>query len=130
MKKSLGRIIVLKSVLIIGGIGVGAAAMLLKNYVAEFSIVNECIGTVKEVVYRNREGSRQPGSPPTCIIIDFLSIDILEEKKCFPDFPWATVPVPVDVFSCEIYCCTMETLPLHVCKAISIHKCQWISVGP
>ena len=115
---------------IISGIGVGAVVILLKNYVAELGIVNGCIGTVKEVVYRNRDGPRQPGSLPAYIIIDFPSIDIPEEKKCFPHYPRTTIPVAVDVFSCEDYCCTMETLPLRVCKALSIHKCQGFSVGP
>eukprot|EP00957_Ditylum_brightwellii_P182378 13893591-Ditylum_brightwellii.AAC.1 len=45
---------------ILGGIGVGVVVMLLKNYVAELGIVNGCDGTVKKVVYRNRDGPREP----------------------------------------------------------------------
>eukprot|EP00957_Ditylum_brightwellii_P051556 3909763-Ditylum_brightwellii.AAC.1 len=49
---------------IISDIGVGAVVMLLKNYVAALGIVNGYIGTVKKVVYRNRDGRREPGSLP------------------------------------------------------------------
>jgi hypothetical protein len=114
----------------LSGLGAGAVVMLLKNYVAELSIVNGCVGVVKQVVYRKRAGPREPGALSAYVIIDFPFIDIPEEKKCFPDAPRTTVPVSVDVFSCESYCCTMDTLPLRVYKAISIHKCQGISVGP
>eukprot|EP00957_Ditylum_brightwellii_P179172 13650152-Ditylum_brightwellii.AAC.1 len=41
---------------IINGIGVGAVVMLLKHYVPELGIVNGCIGKVKKLVYRNRDG--------------------------------------------------------------------------
>eukprot|EP00957_Ditylum_brightwellii_P125967 9603724-Ditylum_brightwellii.AAC.1 len=115
---------------ILSGIDVGAVVMLLKKYVAELAIVNGCVGTVNKVVYRNRDGPRESAALPAYIIINFPPIDIPEEKKCFPDAPRTTIPVSVDVFSCETYCCTMGTLPLCVCEALSIHKCQEISVDP
>eukprot|EP00957_Ditylum_brightwellii_P080253 6104439-Ditylum_brightwellii.AAC.1 len=81
---------------ILSGVGVGAVVMLLKNYVAELGIVNGCVNTVKKVVYRNRDGPREPGALPVYAIINFPSIDIPEEKKFFPDAPRTTVPVSVD----------------------------------
>eukprot|EP00957_Ditylum_brightwellii_P027654 2090587-Ditylum_brightwellii.AAC.1 len=69
------------------GVAVAVAVMLLKNYVAELAIVNGCIGAAKKVGYRNGDGPRESGALPAYIIIDFPSIDVPEEKKCFPDFP-------------------------------------------
>eukprot|EP00957_Ditylum_brightwellii_P042072 3186986-Ditylum_brightwellii.AAC.1 len=104
--------------------------MLLKNHVPELCIVNGSVGTVKKVMNKNRAGIREPGTLPAYATIDFPSINISKEKKCLPDAPRRTVPVSVNVFRNEKYCYMMDTFPLHVCKAISIHKYQGISAGP
>ena len=31
---------------------------------------------------------------------------------------------------CEKRCCTVTSIPLRVCKALSVHKLQGMSVGP
>eukprot|EP00957_Ditylum_brightwellii_P047607 3616124-Ditylum_brightwellii.AAC.1 len=52
-----------------------------------------------------RAGPRESGALPAHAITYFPSIEVPEEKK-------------------------LETSPIYVCKVISIHKCQGVSVGP
>ena len=114
----------------ISGLCVGATVMLLKNYVSELGLMNGAVGTVKNVVYKSKEGPREKGSLPSYVIVDFPKSTIPNDDKFFPDKPRTWIPVPITCFNCERYCCSAETIPLRVCKAISIHKCQALSLGP
>ena len=109
----------------------GATVMLLKNYIVELGIMNGAVGTVVDIVYEEAEGPRNQNNLPAYVIVDF--------PKCmFPKIgigynvqaPKTHVPVPITKEFCERKCCTIETVPLRVCKAITIHKGQGITVGP
>ena len=104
--------------------------MLLKNYIVELGLVNGSIGTVQNIIYKNKQGPHQSGSLPAYVIVNFPECQIPENDKCFENYPRSCVPIPVDEFKCELFCCSATTVPLRVCKAISIHKCQGISIGP
>ena len=44
--------------------------------------------------------------------------------------PVTCVPVPVIKDRCEKNCCSIATVPLRVCKAVTTHKSQGMTVGP
>jgi hypothetical protein len=64
------------------------------------------------------------------VIVDFPDVDITEEDKFFPDLPCTCITVEPVTLRCEKKCCSVTTVPLHICKAITIHKAQGISIGP
>jgi hypothetical protein len=59
----------------------------------------------------------------------FPDADIAEEDKFFPDLPLTCIPIEPVTLRCKKKCCSVTTVPLHVCKAITIHKAQGISIG-
>ena len=109
---------------------VGAKVMLLKNFIVELNIMNGAVGTVKDIVYKEEEGPRNLDNIPAYIIVDFPKCLITDEKR----FRWkvqdgrTNVPIPVITERCE-KCCSITTVPMRVCKAITIHKGQGITVG-
>eukprot|EP00957_Ditylum_brightwellii_P090510 6892496-Ditylum_brightwellii.AAC.1 len=51
-----------------------------------------------QIIHCNAIEPRQAEALPVYAIVDFPSINIPEEDKCFPDLPRTTVPVPCDFF--------------------------------
>jgi PIF1 helicase. len=110
---------------------VGAVVMLLKNFIVEeWKLLNGSIGTVIDIIYDTPQGPRETDSMPKFIVVDFKRSCVPEDKKCFEDCPATYVSIPVITERCEKGCCTMTTIPLRVCIAITIYKGQGITVGP
>jgi hypothetical protein len=112
-------------------IGVGAVVMLLKNFIVEeWHILNGSIGTVVDIIYDHTDGPMAQGNPlPFFVVVDFPCSNVPEDKKCFPHLPRSYVAIPVIHERCERKCCSIETVPLRVCVAITIYKSQGITVG-
>lgn len=105
----------------------GAVVMLLTNFVVEFNLYNGAVGVIESVVYENADGPNS-SDLPVFVMVDFPDVVIPEEDQYDPDNPTA-IPIPLVTVRCENNCCSMTTIPLRVCKAITIHKCQGISIG-
>jgi hypothetical protein len=109
---------------------VGAPVMLLKNFIVEeWKILNGSIGTVVDVIYDNPLGPREPESMPSYIVVDFKNCSVPEDRKCFDDCPSTYIAIPVITERCEKGCCTISTIPLRICIAITVYKGQGITVG-
>lgn len=109
----------------------GAIVMLLKNFVVELNVMNGSVGIVRKIVYKNKEGpnsSRQ--SLPSYVIVEFRNASIPPNKKAFGHLPNTFIPIPVVTEHCEKCCCSMSTIPLQVCVALTIHKSQGMTIGP
>ena len=112
----------------------GAKVMLLKNYVVEHNLKNGSIGTLKYVVYPTSEGpmysdqSDPTMSLPLYAVVEFEKSTIPTDEAWDPANP-KLVPIPLTTIRCEKNCCSMTTLPLRVCKAITTYKSQGLSVG-
>ena len=105
--------------------------MLLRNFVVELNIMNGAVGIVRKIVYKEVAGPHDDMKPhPAYIIVQFKNVTIPEEKKAFPNLPSNCIPIPVITEHCEKRCCTMTTVPLRVCIALTIHKSQGMTVGP
>ena len=109
---------------------VGAKVMLLRNFVVEYKLMNGCVGVVKEIVYKSTSGPANKDELPVYVIVDFPSCTIPLEDALVPNMPPTCVPVPVVMDQCEKKCCSVKTIPLRVCIAISIHKSQGMTIGP
>ena len=46
-----------------------------------------------------------------------------------PGCPPTWVPIPVQELRCEDQCCAKHCVPLRVCKALTVHKCQGMTIG-
>lgn len=114
----------------LSALAVGAMVMLLTNQIVEKKLMNGSIGKVVRIVYRNAEGPRDKNAQPAYVIVDFPDFIINESEKCFPDLPKTCIPIAPITLRCEAGCCSVTTIPLRVCKAITIHKSQGITAGP
>ena len=107
----------------------GAAVMLLTNFVVEYNLYNGAVGVIVDIVFENADGPLNVEVEyPEYIIVDFPDSSIPPEHQYDTDNP-TFIPVPLVTMRCEKNCCSMTTIPLRVCKAITIHKCQGISIG-
>jgi len=106
----------------------GAIVMLLVNFVVEEGLFNGAVGIIVDIVYENSDGPREAGAQPAYVVVDFPDLEIPEEDVWDTEHP-TFVPIPTVTLRCDKGCCTMTTIPLCVCKAITIHKCQGMTVG-
>ena len=114
---------------------VGAAVMLLSNFIVELGLFNGAIGTIVEIVYdtpigsRKRIGAQKMNVLPLYVVVDFPELKIPLDKAWDPNHP-SWVPIPCLERRCEKKCCSAKSIPLRVCKAITIYKSQGMTVGP
>jgi hypothetical protein len=113
----------------IGALCKGATVMLLQNFVVEEFLMNGSIGTIVDIVYKNRCPDFQ-NELPSYVIVDFPKSQIPEDKKLIRNHPSTHVPIPICSVHCEKKCCSIQTIPLKVCVAITIHKSQGMTIGP
>lgn len=108
----------------------GAVVMLLKNFIVEeWKILNGSIGTVVDIIYANPLGPREENATPLYVVVDFRQCSVPDDQKCFDDCPSTFVSIPVITERCEKGCCSISTIPLRVCIAITTYKGQGITVG-
>ena len=113
---------------LINALSENSKVMLLMNFIVELGFFNGAVGTVVEIVYEDSEGPRNPGNRPAYVVVDFPHSTVPASEAWNPDHPtW--VPVPMSTQRCEKSCCSVETIPLRVAKAITIDKSQGSTVG-
>ena len=105
-----------------------AKAMLLVNFVVEVGLFNGSVGIIVKIVYKNSQGPREKGAQPAYVVVNFPNSTIPVEDAWDPENP-THVPIPLVSPRCENQCCSMTTIPLRVCKAITIYKSQGATVG-
>ena len=105
--------------------------MLLMNILPNFKLVNGSIGTVRNIIYKHKNGPGQiPYQLPTCVIVHFKECIVDEEFNWHNDLSSTYIPIIPLTIRCEKKCCTVNSIPLRICKALIIHKSQRMSVGP
>ena len=99
---------------------IGAIVMLLKNFVVEENLMNGSMGTIIDIVYDDARGIKLIGALPLYVVVDFpestLSLNLI------PGSPSTHIPIPITTEICEKKCCSMTTIPLRICKAITTYK--------
>jgi len=105
-----------------------AKVMLLMNYIVELGLFNGSVGVIVKIVYKNREGPRERGAQPAYVVVAFPGSRIPVADAWDPNHP-THVPIPLATVRCDKDCCSMTTVPLRVCKAITIYKSQGMTVG-
>jgi len=109
-------------------LAVGAYVMLLLNYVVEEEQFNGQVGKVVKIIYSDPMGPRVPGLLPWRVVVDFPGVKFEPGKEWNSEHPtW--VPIDCETLRCEKRCCSITTIPLRVCKAITTYKSQGLTVG-
>jgi hypothetical protein len=63
------------------------------------------------------------------VVVEFPDSTIPEHRKLIAGKPSTWVPIPLVQRRCERKCCSITALPLQICKSLSIHKSQGMTVG-
>jgi hypothetical protein len=92
--------------------------------------LNGSVRTVIDIINADSEGPSKSDAIPLYVVVDFKYCCVPEEWKCFHDCPSTYVAIPVITEQCEKGCCSVSTIPLHVCIAITTYKGQGITVSP
>ena len=112
------------------GLCVGAKVMLLKNFIPELKIMKGSIGIVHKIVYKHKQGPKYSDNElPSYVICNFTHSCISDNKKCFPHLPSTFIPVSLVTDHCDNKCFYVTACPLRVCKAVTIHKSQGMTIG-
>ena len=112
-------------------LNVGCKVMLLTNILLNFKLVNESIGTVRDISYKHKNWLRQiPYQLHLCVVVDFKESTVDEESKWRDNLSRTYIPIIPLTIRCEKRCCTVTSIPLRVCKVFIIHKSQGMNVGP
>ena len=110
---------------------IGSVVMLLKNYMVELNLLNGSVGIVRKIVFSHKDGPKlHKNNLPSYVIVEFKNTTIPEHMKAFPEHPSNWVPIPLIEERCQKLCCTVKTIPLRICIALSIHKSQGMTIGP
>ena len=108
---------------------VGAKVMLLHNFIVEeLKLMNGSVGTITDICYECKEGPAKKNSEPY-VVVDFPHLSGMQIDPMLPGHPVTRVPIPFIETRCEKKCCSMRAMPLRVCKALSVHKSQGMTVG-
>ena len=107
---------------------VGAKVILLANQMVEDKLINGSIGEVCQICYAPGETMGEEGAKMYCVV-RFPKSNLTE---CTVDGETDTklVAIPLITKRCERNCCSIETIPLRVCYALTVHKVQGMSIGP
>ena len=111
-------------------LNVGCNVMLLKKSPSEYKLVNGSIGTVRKK-FKHRNGPRHiPYELPVCVIVEFKESNFSETTKWRTDLHKQLIPMDSVTIHCERKCCTVTSILLRICKAITLYKAQGMSIGP
>lgn len=109
---------------------VGVRVMLLHNFLVEHGLMNGAVGYVRAIRYEHKEGPNhqpQTGTPNAYYVVEFP--DSTLPRELVQGFDSTHVPIPFLTQRCERKCCSVTALPLRVCRALTIHKSQGMTVG-
>jgi hypothetical protein len=106
--------------------------MLLKNFIVEeWKILNGSVGILLDTIYEDPLGPRGTESLlPLYCIVDFPYSNVPENRKCIAGLPHTVISIPVITEFCERGCCSVSTIPLRLCVAITTYKSQGTTAGP
>jgi len=110
---------------------IGAKVMLLTNFIVEeWKVLNGSVGVVKDIIYENANGPVDSAALPAFVVVYFPQADIPEDRKFHPHLHRNCVAVPVLHERCE-RCkrCTLKTIPLRICIALTVYKSQGMTIG-
>jgi hypothetical protein len=105
-------------------LGPGARVMMTNNLYTEWGLFNGAIGEVVDVVYATPQG---PGSSelPKYVTVRYPHYIGPAWIQSDPTL----VPVPVTEKKCDRHCCSRSSIPLVPAWALTIHKCQGMTIG-
>lgn len=103
----------------------GSRVSIDRNLWQEVGLFNGALGTVVDIRYKTRE-SPLLGDFPAYVIVD---MDFYKGPIWDSQNP-TRVPIPIAERFCRKGCCVMESIPLTVSFARTLHKFQGQQVGP
>jgi hypothetical protein len=102
--------------------------MLLHNFIAKYKLMNRSVGTVRDICFNYPDGDKNSDDEMKYIFVEFPDSTIPENRKLIPGQPATWVPISLVQRRCERKCSSIRAIP-QLCKSLSIHKSQGMSVG-
>jgi hypothetical protein len=63
------------------------------------------------------------------VVVDFPESTMPEDQKLIPNQPKTWIPIPLFTRRCKNKCYSITAIPLMICKSLSTHKSQGMTVG-
>ena len=96
-------------------------------YLLNQKIVHGLIWTVKDITNKIRY---IPYELHIYVIIEFKETIIDKELEWRSDLPRTYIPIVLVTVRGENKCCNIISIPIRVCKALTIHNFQGMNIGP
>jgi hypothetical protein len=103
--------------------------MLLHNFILEYKLMNGSVGTVRDICFQHPDGDKNTEDEMKYVVAEFPDSTIPEGQNLIPGQPATWVPIPLVQRRCERKCCSISAMLLQLCKSLSIHKSQGMTVG-
>ena len=83
-----------------------------------------------KIIFKHRNGPRYiPYELPVCVIFEFKESNVSETTKWRTDLHKHLIQIAPITILCERKVCTVTSIPLRICKVITIHKALGMSIG-
>ena len=112
---------------VIAAICAGAIVMLLNNKVVEENLHNGSVGVVCDICYKPGETMGTKGAQ-LYVVVKFHKSN-LSKPLMAGQTNAKLIPIPICRQQCDKQCCWIETVPIRVCKGLTCHKTQGMSIG-
>ncbi len=89
--------------------------------------MNGAVRTAKEICFKNHSNVGIRGAD-FYVVVDFPYSTL--QEPTIPGRPQTEVPISPITQRCEFGACTINAIPLRVCKALTIYKSQGMKAGP
>ena len=108
---------------------IGYKVMLLTKMFTQYKLVNGSIGSIEEIMFKHMDrNNHMTYELLICFTIEFKETYIDEESEWRINLDKIYIPIVLVTIRCARKYCTITSIPLMLCKVITIHKSYGMNI--